>query len=192
MDYDPYEFDYELDENDECDEKYPSSSSASASASASCSSAYTPFSASSAYAVDDEDLDLDDDDELLFDAQTKWEEVQLLQQEIEHMMEHGIQPPVDWFESRIRSVHTYSDTDWLTLAATFAGKDDYVTESCQQIHRDLYELVEDWSISPVFNLSTYYHLMQVMAEFLPYYQAHYVDEHLDEDVSELMASFRHL
>lgn len=184
MDYDPYEFDYELDENDECDEKYPSSSSACASAS--CSS-----SSSSAYAVDDEDLDMDDD-ALLFDAQTKWEEVQLLQQEIEHMMEHGLQPPMDWFESRIRSIHTYSDTDWLTLAATFAGKDDYVTESCQQIHRDLYELVEDWSISPVFTLSTYYHLMQVMAEFLPYYQAHYVDEHLDEDVSELMTSFRQL
>ena len=180
MDYDPYEFDYELDQDDDgYDEKYSAScSSASASASASCS----------AYAMDDED----DDDDLLFGTHTKWEEVQLLQQEIEHMMEHGIQPPVDWFESRIRSIHTYSDTDWLTLAATFAGKDDYVTESCQQIHRDLYELVEDWSISPVFSMSTYYHLMQIMSEFLPYYQARYVDEHLDEDVSELMASFRQL
>jgi hypothetical protein len=151
-----------------------------------------PMAESSCAASAAADDDSHDDDPHIAGCETKYDEVMFLQEEIAHLMEHGIQPPIEWYESRIHSVHRFAETDWQTLGESFAGCDDSVYESCQKIQNDLEEIMEEWSISPIFSLSTYYHMMHVMAEFLPYYRECYVDEHLDIDVSELMKSFHTL
>lgn len=133
-----------------------------------------------------------DSDYDLAHCTTKYEWVMFLRDEINHMMEHGVMPPMEWFETRISYIHEMADAPWCTTAAEFVGRDEHAAEACQRIHNDIEELLEDWAVSPVFTLSTYYDLLNVLGDFLPYYYEHYADENLDEDVTDLIVGMHRL
>lgn len=119
-------------------------------------------------------------------------QLQMLNQEIQHIMDHGIQPPQEWFEMRFQKVYQYSELDWMKLVRQFQGKDTYITETCHNIVIMIQEIMDEWAVSPIFNLSTYYQLMYDMENLVTVYQTQYVGNGTDEDMADLILGMANL
>jgi hypothetical protein len=119
-------------------------------------------------------------------------QLDLLSKEIEHIMEHGIQPPQEWFELRFQKVYIYSELEWALFANRFRNKNDYIFETCYKITQMIESIMNEWSVSPVFSLSTYYHLLYEMDNLWQYYSTGYMDENMDDDITDLISGIKHL
>lgn len=107
-------------------------------------------------------------------------QLRLLITEIEFIMEHGMQPPYDWFERRMDHVIAYSALHWKDLAEEY-NEDEILAEGCRRIVQSCVELMNEWSVGPVFDLSTYYLLVHAVDDVRRHYFEHYVAEEEDED-----------
>ena len=60
-------------------------------------------------------------------------QLQLLNFEIQHIMEHGIQPPTEWYTERFLKIHNYSELDWNSFSESFQNKNEFIVESSYKI-----------------------------------------------------------
>lgn len=119
-------------------------------------------------------------------------QLELMTYESEHLMDHGIQPSQEWFEARFLKIYQYSELNWDDFAHRYHLDNHYLAEKAAAISKGLRHLVEEWSVSPVFDLAIYYGVLHDMNELWKYYESEYMDENHDEDVSALIASMKHL
>jgi len=119
-------------------------------------------------------------------------QLEILTYESEHLMEHGVQPSQDWYEARFLKIYEYSELNWHDLAHRYQLDNAYLAEKAASISKGLQHLIEEWSNSPVFDLSIYYGVLHDMNELWKYYESEYMDENHDTDVSELIASIKHM
>ena len=119
-------------------------------------------------------------------------QLEMLTYESEHLQEHGIQPSQEWYEARFFKLYQYSELNWSDFAERYQLDNAYLAEKAQQIQKALAHLIEEWSVSPVFDLSVYYGVLHDMLELWKYYESEYVDENHDMDVSDLIAGLKHL
>lgn len=124
-------------------------------------------------------------------------QLQMLNQEIQHIMEHGVQPPQEWFEMRFQKVYQYSELDWMKIVKQFQGKDTsdeatYIMETCHTIVLMIQTIIDEWAVSPVFNLSTYYQLINDMENLITVYRTIYIGDETDEDMADLILGISQL
>jgi hypothetical protein len=119
-------------------------------------------------------------------------QLELMTYESEHIVEHGVQPSKEWYEARFYKIYQYSELNWTDLSHRYQWNNPYLAEKAHAIQRALAHLVEEWSVSPVFDLSVYYGALHDMNELWKYYESEYMDENQDEEVSELIAGLKHL
>lgn len=119
-------------------------------------------------------------------------QLEILTYESEHLMEHGIQPSQEWYEARFFKIYQYSELNWHDLARRYHLDNSYLSEKAASISKGLQYLIEEWSASPIFDLSVYYGVLHEMSELWKYYESEYMDENHDTDVSELIANMKHL
>lgn len=124
-------------------------------------------------------------------------QLQMLNQEIQHIMEHGVQPPQEWFEMRFQKVYQYSELDWIKIVKQFQGKDTsneatYIMETCHTIVLMIQTIIDEWAVSPVFNLSTYYQLINDMENLITVYRTIYIGDETDEDMADLILGISQL
>jgi hypothetical protein len=119
-------------------------------------------------------------------------QLEMLTCEIGHMYEHGIQPSQEWFQERFLKVYQYSELNWRHLNEKYHFHNPSLAEQAERIEKGLATLVEQWSVSPIFDLDTYYTVLHEMNQLWKYYEAEYVDENHDEEVSDLISSMKHL
>lgn len=119
-------------------------------------------------------------------------QLELLMYESEHIMEHGVQPSQEWYEARFLKIYQYSELNWSDFTQQFHARNPSLAEMSHRIQHALAHLVEEWGVSPIFDLSIYYGALHDMNELWKYYSAEYMDEQEDEEVSDLIVGLRHL
>ena len=119
-------------------------------------------------------------------------QLEMMTYESEHIMEHGVQPSQEWYEARFYKLYQYSELNWTDFSHRYQLDNTYLAEKAHAIQQALTHLVEEWSVSPIFDLSIYYGVLHDMNELWKYYESEYMDENQDEDVSELIAGLKHL
>jgi hypothetical protein len=96
-------------------------------------------------------------------------------------------PSQEWFQSRYRVVHAYSELQWSELARKFEHRDYYIWQTSQVIFALCAQLVDEWQTRPQFNLKTYAELIEEVYDIWNYYRNTYnMDEEEMDDLSELM------
>lgn len=119
-------------------------------------------------------------------------QLQLLNYEIQHIMEHGIQPEPQWYSERFLKIHNYSELDWNSFMQSFLNKNEFIVESSCKIMSLLHSLQEEWSCSPIFDLEKYYELLNEIHSVWSYFSENYMGEEDDQDVVDLIIGLKHL
>ena len=86
--------------------------------------------------------------------------LEVLYEEINHFIIHGIQPNDNWYQERMYYVQEYQTIQWGDLAARSYQKDNVIYELSLSIVDHLEQLEEEWSTSPIFNLCVYQRLLE--------------------------------
>jgi hypothetical protein len=98
-----------------------------------------------------------------------------------------VAPSHEWFQSRYRVIHDYSELNWYQLAKKFEHRDYYMCQTAQVIFALCAQLVDEWQTRPQFNLKTYAELIEEVYDIWNYYRDNYnMDEEEIDDLSELM------
>lgn len=117
-------------------------------------------------------------------------QLQLLIQEIEFMMDHGLQPDAPWFERRIDYVIAYSALNWRDLTEqTF---DERLATWCRTILQSGQKLMDDWSVGPIFDISDYYTMLHAVEEARAHFFEHYAKDDTDVDLFQVIAGMERL
>lgn len=119
-------------------------------------------------------------------------QLEILTYESEHLMDHGVQPSQEWFEARFFKIYQYAELNWDDLVERYHHDNTYLAEKAGAISKGLQYLIDEWSTSPVFDLSIYYGVLHDMNELWKYYESEYMDENHDDDISELIANIKHM
>lgn len=120
------------------------------------------------------------------------EQLIILNQEIEMIHYHNYDPPDDWYQHRIQKIQAYFELDWTSMSARFQNKNPMIAEASLHIRHMLYELLEEWSTSPAFNLTVYQRAIKLILELWQFYQANYIGNEKDEDVIDLIEQMTHM
>jgi hypothetical protein len=139
------------------------------------------------YAPSEIEMDLenlDDNDNLT--------QLQLLNLEIQHIMEHGVQPNSQWYYERFLKIHHYSELDWNSFMESFKNKNEFIVESSFKIMSLLQSIKEEWSCSPIFSLEKYYEVINEIYTIWNYFSENYMGDEEDQDVVDLIIGLKHL
>ena len=128
--------------------------------------------------IEEQLLKLDD-----LDNETRLE---VLYQEINHFIMHGIQPNEDWYEERMFYVQEYQTIQWNDLAVRSYQKDDVMYELSLSIVDHIDQLEEEWSTSPIFNLCVYQRLLESIRTVWRRYAQEYGVSANSVDILDLM------
>ena len=120
------------------------------------------------------------------------EQLHVLNQEIELIFYHNYDPPDDWYQRRIQKIQEYFHLDWTGMAERFQNKNPMIVEASTHIQQMLYELLEEWSTSPVFNVTVYQRVLKLILDLWQFYQANYIGEETDEEVIDLIEQMTHM
>lgn len=128
-------------------------------------------------------------------------QLNLLQLEIVHIVDHAIQPSPDWYVLRMRHLMEYENLNWEPMSDRFRDRDEYVHDACLRILRDLRQLIEEAEIHPpFFSLDVYYSVIHEIDAFWPYYYENYWGDSIvaaqidkeDEAAEELLTRLWHI
>jgi hypothetical protein len=86
--------------------------------------------------------------------------LEVLYEEINHFIMHGIQPNDNWYQERMYYIQEYQTIQWGDLATRSYHKDNVMYELSLSILDHIEQLEEEWSTSPVFNLCVYQRLLE--------------------------------
>jgi hypothetical protein len=112
--------------------------------------------------------------------------LEVLYQEINHFIMHGIQPIDNWYEERMYYVQEYETINWGDLAVRSYQKDHVVYEMSLTIVDHIDQLKEEWSTSPVFNLCVYQRLLESIRMVWRQYAREYGVSADSVDILDLM------
>ena len=121
------------------------------------------------YKMDIDDVDERPMDEPIENIEEKLEHLEdldnetrleVLYEEINHFVIHGIQPNEKWYEERMYYVQEYQTIQWGDLSARSYQKDNIIYELSLSVVDHLDQLEEEWSTSPIFNLCVYQRLLE--------------------------------
>jgi hypothetical protein len=112
--------------------------------------------------------------------------LEVLYEEINHFIIHGIQPNEKWYEERMYYVQEYQTIQWGDLAARSYQKDNVIYELSLSIVDHLEQLEEEWSTSPVFNLCVYQRLLESIRTVWRQYAREYGVSAHTVDILDLM------
>jgi hypothetical protein len=138
---------------------------------------------------------IDASDEMALEELQQHSEVrqlELLIYESEHLQEHGVQPSFEWFEARFLKIYQYSELNWADLALRYQFDNADLARQASEIQRAPQYLIDEWSVGPVFDLEVYDGVLHAIQTLWTYYDAEYVDESGDIDVSDLISDMKHL
>ncbi len=123
---------------------------------------------------------------------TEVRQLELLCYESEHIQEHGVQPSYEWFETRFFKIYQYSELNWIDLAHRYHLDNAPLAHQATEIKRALQHLIDEWAVGPVFDLEVYDGVLHAIQALWAYYEAEYVDEAGDDEVSDLISGMTHL
>ncbi len=112
--------------------------------------------------------------------------LEVLYQEINHFIMHGIQPNDDWYEERMFYIQEYQTIQWNDLAVRSYQKDDLIYELSLSIVDHIEQLEEEWSTSPFFNLCVYQRLLEFIRTVWRRYAQEYGVTADSVDILDLM------
>ncbi len=112
--------------------------------------------------------------------------LEVLYQEINHFIMHGIQPNENWYQERMYYVQEYQTIQWGDLAARSYQKDNVIYELSLSIIDHIDQLEEEWSTSPVFNLCVYQRLLGLIRTVWRRYAQEYGTSPHTVDILDLM------
>jgi hypothetical protein len=112
--------------------------------------------------------------------------LEVLYQEINHFIMHGIQPNDNWYEERMYYVQEYETINWSDLAVRSYQKDHIIYEMSLSIVDHIDQLKEEWSTSPVFNLCVYQRLLESIRTVWRQYAREYGVSAHTVDILDLM------
>ena len=118
--------------------------------------------------------------------------LEVLYQEINHFIMHGIQPIDNWYEERMYYVQEYQTIQWNDLAVRSYQKDDVMYELSLSIVDHIEQLEEEWSTSPVFNLCVYQRLLESIRTVWRRYAQEYGVSVDSVDILDLMNGMDHM
>lgn len=118
-------------------------------------------------------------------------QLQLLKREIGHIMVHGLMPSEGWYDERFEHIYIYSRLGWANLAKNFHKKDDYLHDTAIYIMRLSDELLEERGTKPNFHITTYYNLINSIANIWNYYKQVYCADD-DDDMMGLIEGMKSL
>jgi hypothetical protein len=114
------------------------------------------------------------------------EQLLMLQEELTHFVEHGVDPTEEWYTVRYPYIELYAQLRWADFANTFREHDDYLYEFSMAIHMMLGELMHEYSTRPTFNFEMYCSAINSIAEVWDYYSKKYMGDETDLDVVDLI------
>lgn len=117
---------------------------------------------------------------------TNEHQLKLLQKEINHIVIHGIEPDEKWYTERYKYIKSYAELNWSDMAQRFENKDTYMYATSVYIINLLYELHNEYTTKPTFNLNRYYQLIHEIRSIWEYYSKRYVGGEGDTDVVDLI------
>jgi len=120
-----------------------------------------------------------------FDNETKME---LLYEEIDHIIMHGIQPNEDWYENRMNYIQEYQTIDWKDMAVRSYQRDAVIYDAAVSVIDHLEQLEEEWSTSPVFNLCVYQRLLATIRTIWYQYRREYGVQGSTVDILDVINS----
>jgi len=126
------------------------------------------------------------------DELDNYEQLLVLNQEIALISYHNYDPPDDWYQHRIQKIQTYFELDWDGMIQRFQNKNPMIVEGSTHIQQMLYELLEEWSTSPAFNLTVYHRVLKLILELWQFYQSNYIGGEKDEDMIDLIEQMTHM
>ena len=112
--------------------------------------------------------------------------LEVLYQEINHFVMHGIQPIDNWYEERMYYVQEYKTINWSDLAVRSYQKDHVIYEMSLTIVDHIDQLEEEWGTSPVFNLCVYQRLLESIRKVWRQYAREYGVSANSVDILDLM------
>jgi hypothetical protein len=119
-------------------------------------------------------------------------ELEMLRREIDFIMEHGLRPPLSWYEKRIHNIQTYSELGWYQMAERFNNLDHYIHSTALNILNNIEEQLEHYRHEEIFHLRHYQHMIHDIEEVWKYYQTTYIGNESDPDVGDLIVGLTHL
>lgn len=148
-------------------------------------------------AASEMNIDVDEEIQDTEDTQEKppsnLEQLQELQAEITHLVENGITPyEEEWYEDRFKYIQMYSYLNWEDFYEKFKTRDTYIHEQSWEIYKALNQLLEEYSIRPIFNFDTYCFVINSISELWHHYSTRYIDPDITfnadiVDITELMS-----
>ena len=147
------------------------------------------------YKMDIDDVDERPMDEPIENIEEKLEHLEdldnetrleVLYEEINHFVIHGIQPNEKWYEERMYYVQEYQTIQWGDLSARSYQKDNIIYELSLSVVDHLEQLEEEWSTSPVFNLCVYQRLLESIRTVWRQYAREYGVSAHTVDILDLM------
>jgi len=112
--------------------------------------------------------------------------LEVLYQEINHFIMHGIQPIDNWYEERMYYVQEYKTINWSDLAMRSYQKDSIMYDMSLFIVDHIDQLEEEWGTSPVFNLCVYQRLLELIRKVWRQYAREYGVSADSVDILDLM------
>ena len=112
--------------------------------------------------------------------------LEVLYEEINHFVIHGIQPNEKWYQERMYYVQEYQTIQWGDLAARSYQKDHVIYELSLSVVDHLEQLEEEWSTSPIFNLCVYQRLLESIRTVWQQYAREYGVSVHTADILDLM------
>ena len=112
--------------------------------------------------------------------------LEVLYQEINHFIMHGIQPIDNWYEERMYYVQEYETINWSDLAMRSYQKDSTMYEMSLSIVDHIEQLIDEWSTSPVFNVCVYQRLLELIRKVWQQYAREYGVSANSVDILDLM------
>jgi hypothetical protein len=118
--------------------------------------------------------------------------LELLRQEIAHIISLNLQPSEGWYDERYTYIDTYLKLDWQGMMSRFKNKDEYIHATAKFIISYLEELEDERGTKPNFNLHTYHKVIHDIYNLWYYYSQVYLGNETDEDVIDLIEGMKFL
>jgi len=119
-------------------------------------------------------------------------ELEVLRQEIDFMIQQGIDPPKDWYRIRHNNIQIYSGLGWSAFAKRFDNIDYHLQNTALNIMNNIEDLLEEFDDHGYFNLRYYQHLIHDIENMWHYYTTTYIGDETDLQVSDLIIDLSHI
>jgi hypothetical protein len=153
-----------------------------------------------------EDMDMDKDEKVIDNTEAvdleemlrnihcypEIDQLEMLIQEIRYIRFHEMNPPDDWFETRIKKIEEYYALEWKAMAERYYFNDTYLHSHCVEIIQGLTSLLSTYEMVHTFHLNEYQRTLEVIQKTWKFYDKKYVGGEVDDDIVDITSSMMYL